>query len=258
MFHPVRCLDISKAEKEFEFKTKTGFEEVLRKTIEWYKQGKNMRKDTKNFIAFAEYDLQTAEYMLNTGRYIYVVFMCHLSIEKILKAIVAEVIKKIPPKTHNLIYLIKLAKVSLSQELFEFVTKINNVSVVTRYPEDFSKLLEVYPKYVAEEYLTKTKEVILCLKENEKLKKLGINAEKIILYGSYAKGNPREESDIDLIVISKDFEKLNLRERLEILGLAAGRILEPIEALGYTKKEIESKGKESFVGEILNSMPISY
>ncbi len=67
-----------------------------------------------------------------------------------------------------------------------------------------------------------------------------------------------EESDIDLIVISKDFEKLNLRERLEILGLAAGRILEPIEALGYTKKEIESKGKESFVGEILNSMPISY
>ena len=31
-----------------------------------------------NFIASAEYDLNTAEHMLKTGRYIYVIFMCHL------------------------------------------------------------------------------------------------------------------------------------------------------------------------------------
>ena len=28
--------------------------------------------------------------------------------------------------------------------------------------------------------------------------------------------------------------KLNLRERLEVLGLAAGKVFEPIEARGYT------------------------
>jgi GDP-L-fucose synthase len=33
---PRRCLDVSKAEKEFGFKAKTRFEEGLRKTIEWY------------------------------------------------------------------------------------------------------------------------------------------------------------------------------------------------------------------------------
>jgi GDP-L-fucose synthase len=33
---PRRCLDISKAEKEFGFKAKTDFEEGLKKTIEWY------------------------------------------------------------------------------------------------------------------------------------------------------------------------------------------------------------------------------
>jgi GDP-L-fucose synthase len=33
---PRRCLDVSKAEKEFEFKAKTSFEEGLRKTIDWY------------------------------------------------------------------------------------------------------------------------------------------------------------------------------------------------------------------------------
>jgi predicted nucleotidyltransferase len=68
----------------------------------------------------------------------------------------------------------------------------------------------------------------------QELRNLNINSKKIILYGSYAKGNHREDSDIDLIVISDDFEDMNLRERLEILGVAAGRVFEPIEALGYT------------------------
>jgi GDP-L-fucose synthase len=35
---PRRMLDTSRAEKEFGFKVKTGFEEGLRKTIEWYEQ----------------------------------------------------------------------------------------------------------------------------------------------------------------------------------------------------------------------------
>jgi hypothetical protein len=75
--------------------------------------------------------------------------------------------------------------------------------------------------------------------------------QKIILYGSYAKGNPREDSDIDLIVISDDFKDMNLRERLEILGIAAGRVFEPtIEALGYTSKEIKQK-KETFLEAII-------
>jgi GDP-L-fucose synthase len=39
---PRRCLDTSKAFREFGFKAKTGFEEGLKKTIEWYK---NERKN---------------------------------------------------------------------------------------------------------------------------------------------------------------------------------------------------------------------
>ena len=72
------------------------------------------------------------------------------------------------------------------------------------------------------------------------LQKLGIPSPRVILYGSYKKGTPREESDIDLIVISEGFRGMDLRQRLELLGLAAGRILEPIEALGYTPEEIQN------------------
>lgn len=84
------------------------------------------------------------------------------------------------------------------------------------------------------------------------LKKMGIIPAKVLIYGSYAEGHPREGSDIDLIVVSNDFRDKNLRERLEILGLAAGRVFEPIEAMGYTEKEIESKAAGSYLDEIVS------
>jgi predicted nucleotidyltransferase len=83
--------------------------------------------------------------------------------------------------------------------------------------------------------------------------KLKIKPQKIILFGSYANGTHREDSDIDLVVISKDFKSLNLRERLEILGLAAGRVLEPIEALGYTPKEVKNVNPVSILSAALAS-----
>ena len=92
-----------------------------------------------------------------------------------------------------------------------------------------------------EEIIKKYKEVLI---------KLGINSQRVILHGSYARGNPREDSDIDLIIISEDFKNMNLRERLETLGLAAGKILEPIEAVGYTEEEIKDT-KGTFLEEIL-------
>lgn len=100
--------------------------------------------------------------------------------------------------------------------------------------------------------MAKTKREIETIIERYKdeLKRLGVTTQKIILYGSYAHGNPREDSDIDLIVISQDFKNMNIRERLETLGLAAGRVFEPIEAIGYTEEEIKDT-KGTFLEEIL-------
>lgn len=93
----------------------------------------------------------------------------------------------------------------------------------------------------------KTIEIIKSYKEE--LKKLGILPERVILYGSRAKERPNEYSDIDVVVVSEDFAHMNLLERLEILGLAAARIMKPIQALGYTPEEFEALGKGSFVGD---------
>ena len=83
-----------------------------------------MKKEVKNWFSSAQYDLETAEQMFNTGRYIYTIFMCHLAIEKLLKAKVQEITGKTPPKTHNLRYLIKLSNIEPPRRDFCFPKRI--------------------------------------------------------------------------------------------------------------------------------------
>ena len=130
-----------------------------------------MKEETKNWVDMVEYDLTTAKQMLKTGRFVYVIFMCHLAIEKALKGIVCEETNKVPPKTHDLIYLINLGKIVLSGDLLDFIGVINNAGIVTRYPEDLSKLISSYPKEITQKYLDKTLEVIKCIKQDSRLKK---------------------------------------------------------------------------------------
>ncbi len=86
------------------------------------------------------------------------------------------------------------------------------------------------------------------------LETLGVLAEKIYLFGSYKDGTQREGSDIDLIVVSSDWEQFDTRlKRLRTLGVAAARILEPIEAQGFTPKEIAEGNISSFWKDILEN-----
>lgn len=85
----------------------------------------------------------------------------------------------------------------------------------------------------------------------EELALLGIRVSAVFLYGSYAVGTNRDDSDIDLVVISPDFAKLNMRERLELLGVAAGRIMEPVEAFGLTPEEVKQQTLDAFYANIL-------
>ena len=58
----------------------------------------------------------------------------------------------------------------------------------------------------------------------------GITVDRVVLYGSYARGKTRPDSDIDVAVISKDFGKDRVEEGMTLFRIA-GRIdprLEPI------------------------------
>ncbi len=86
---------------------------------------------------------------------------------------------------------------------------------------------------------------------------MGIHVERVMLYGSQANGTAREESDIDLFVISEDWGKYSQRERLEILGVASARILEPIQAQGITPGEIASHQIPAFWQHVLSEQAVA-
>lgn len=69
----------------------------------------------------------------------------------------------------------------------------------------------------------------------------GIKVDKLILFGSYCSGNQKEGSDIDLVVISDDFNGKGYWERIDILSSAIYEVFAPIEAIAMTPKEWENK-----------------
>ncbi len=83
---------------------------------------------------------------------------------------------------------------------------------------------------------------------------------KVILFGSYAYGEPAEDSDIDLLII-KNTDKRPIDRWVEVKRLLRdnSRTL-PVSPLVYTEKEIEERIaiKDFFVEEILGKGEVLY
>jgi HEPN domain-containing protein len=110
-----------------------------------------MSKDHKEWILQAEYDMETADIMFNAGRYFYAVFMCHLAIEKALKGIFLLKTGEIPPKTHNLIFLLSKTTIKPNEDIGIFITELNEANITTRYPDDLRNMQKEYSKEIVEE-----------------------------------------------------------------------------------------------------------
>jgi HEPN domain-containing protein len=123
-----------------------------------------MAKDPEEWFRQADYDLETAEDLFNGGRYFYAVFMSHLSIEKGLKGLYQARLREIPPRVHNLIYLLNKIGMKPPEIQAKFLIKLNEASVPTRYPETLEILKKDYTQSVVKDILLKSKEVLVWIK----------------------------------------------------------------------------------------------
>lgn len=82
--------------------------------------------------------------------------------------------------------------------------------------------------------------------------KKSINPQKVVVFGSYAKNTAVKDSDIDLIVLSKDFKNLSFDKRLSLLNTSR---LNPktrkisMDIFGYTQEEFENASPLTTLGE---------
>jgi predicted nucleotidyltransferase len=85
-----------------------------------------------------------------------------------------------------------------------------------------------------------------------------IKPEKIILFGSYAWGEPTEDSDVDLFIIQKSKEPRRIRQK-ELRRKLWGSDV-PMDLLVYTPEEIEKRLEidDPFILHILNKGKVLY
>ena len=90
------------------------------------------------------------------------------------------------------------------------------------------------------------------------LQESGVHIQQVFLYGSHAKNRAHRDSDIDIIVVSENFNGKELLERLRILGRARRNMPEPVEAYGFTPEEVENRERDlsAFWEEIIDTEAI--
>ena len=113
----------------------------------------------------SDYDLETAFDMFKSGRYVYSIFMCHLSLEKVLKGLLVKTKGEYPSKSNSLIYFVEKLELKMEDSYYEFLFTLNKISVPTRYPEDLRKLVAAYSKERTDNILNRTKEIQLWIKQ---------------------------------------------------------------------------------------------
>lgn len=113
----------------------------------------------------SDYDLETAVDMLKSGREVYCIFMCHLSIEKALKGLLIKRTGEFPSKSHSLFFFADKLDLELNESFSEFIYMLDKISVPTRYPDDLKKLFVAYTPERTKSILKQTKDLQLWIKK---------------------------------------------------------------------------------------------
>jgi HEPN domain-containing protein len=125
----------------------------------------NQDEHIKYWLNSAEDDLESAFVIFDSKNYHWSLFIGHLSLEKLLKAIYVQTTNnKVPPRIHNLLKLAEISNINLNQEQKEFFTDVNRFNVEARYPEFKDELRKIATEEFTIKYLNKIKEHFQWLK----------------------------------------------------------------------------------------------
>jgi len=121
----------------------------------------DIKKQIEYWISTAKDDIETSEILIAKDKILQGLFFCHLCIEKAIKANMVRCTEQVPPKVHNLSYLLEKTDLTLSEVQLLFCDTLMYYQLEGRYPEFYPK---VPSKTKSEEILQQTKELFQWLK----------------------------------------------------------------------------------------------
>ena len=97
----------------------------------------DIEKQINYWLTSSSMDWQTANDIYHSDKnFHYCLFICHLTIEKLLKAIVVQKTNTFPPKSHNLTRLAELAVLEVTIDQIKLMEELNQFQLDTRYPDE--------------------------------------------------------------------------------------------------------------------------
>jgi HEPN domain-containing protein len=127
-----------------------------------------MEKQVEYWLTESEKDLPVAESMLANGHYNWSLFVGHLVLEKLLKAIYVKEHQKLAPRIHDLVKLAKSINLNLSDQQLVFLSEVSDFNMESRYPDEKNQFLKQCNREFAEKYLKQIKEMYSWLKKQIK------------------------------------------------------------------------------------------
>jgi predicted nucleotidyltransferase len=85
-----------------------------------------------------------------------------------------------------------------------------------------------------------------------------ITVDKVVLYGSYARGDARPDSDIDLAVISRNLSKLDPIQRIQMIAKHQAGCDTRLMPFGYSLGEYNRAQPWTLLGEIKRTGKVVY
>lgn len=125
-----------------------------------------MKEVVEKWISMVDYDLETAKAMYTTKRWLYVGFMCHQSIEKMLKGYWSAIREDDPPYKHNLLHLAELTGIAemMNQKQRHFLNIMMPMNIEARYADYKDELFKSLTPEFCEKILIDTEALIIWIK----------------------------------------------------------------------------------------------
>jgi HEPN domain-containing protein len=113
------------------------------------------------WLDLAKEDVNVAEVLYNGEKLLYAGFMCHLAVEKALKARI-ESIGETPTKIHNLIRLAELGAILdlMTEDQTELLDTLNPLQIEARYPAYKQQIESILPTEQCAVLIQQTREFL--------------------------------------------------------------------------------------------------
>lgn len=124
--------------------------------------------DTNKIVKFwlnqTNRDWQATKSLFRAKHYSHALFFCHLTLEKLLKAIIVKQTKKQSSFLHDLLLLVKQTNIQLNKEQIDQLNEISTFNIRARYDDIKYQFYQKATKNYASKYFNITKKLILWLK----------------------------------------------------------------------------------------------